>query len=481
MEAALGKRKRGGAAAAAAGDSPDGNDRLSALPDHLLHEILFRLKARLMVQTCSLSRRWRRLWPSDPRLWPNVPRLDIDQREFDIDQRGYRKFDDFVHFLLARVSIAHLDAFRLHVHMGFASAGPIDNASAWIRRAVMSSAGAQDYYWRLKMLHLTNLRDLDELFAEHVRTRCPSLEELELRDCTCRFRAIASGSLRSLALRCCEGKGFYGVTSPTLKSLVVEQGGNNGITSPFVVTAPALANLSLDVSPYNFPAGVSLDEMAVLARASIRLRQRGTLAENKNLRDHLFKALHAVSNTASLELSCFDIAVESGEESTAFPEFNNLRALELNQCGAPCDDLRVSGYILRNSPNLEKLTLHLPPCLKVPVGETLPYPEFKNMRALILHNYDPSDDFQTLGRFLRSSPILEKLTLHCKFLNDSAKKKRGTSKMKNTVENFMDVRCENLKLTEIIYKDDDVRHLVDFLLHFSRNVPNNNIRLKKVD
>jgi hypothetical protein len=63
------------------------------------------------------------------------------------------------------------------------------------------------------------------------------------------------------------------------------------------------------------------------------------------------------------------------------------------------------------------------------------------------------------------------------------KKKRGASKMNNVVvENLVDVRCENLKLTEIIYKDDDASHLVKFLLfllRFSRNLPNNSIRLAK--
>ncbi|XP_004978015.2 putative FBD-associated F-box protein At5g38570 [Setaria italica] len=439
-----------------------------------------------MVHTCELSRRWRHLWAK-------VPRLDIDQHEFTDAVAGYKKFGDFVHFLLQKVSIALLDELRLHVHSGYIlGSADDDNASAWIRRAIMSSAQEPQREgvlnsgsWRLKTLHLSNLRHLDELFAEHVRSRCPSLEHLELRVCTCQFHAIASGSLKSLALKCCTGKGFYEITSPTLRSLVVERGDNDSIiTSPFVVTAPALACLSLDISPYNFPGGVSFGEMASLARASIHLlTHRETLAKEKHLRDHLFKTLRSVSNAASLELSGFDITVEAGEESTAFPEFNNLRNLELNKCGL-CDDLQVSGRILRNSPNLEKLTLHLSPSWKVLVGEPLSsYPEFKNIRVLILHNYDPSDDFQTLlGCFLRSSPILEKLTLRCcKFLNDT-KKRRGTSKMKNVVvENLVDVRCENLKHTEIIYKDDDVRQLVEFLLLFSRNLPNNNIRLTKVD
>lgn len=42
------------------------------------------------------------------------------------------------------------------------------------------------------------------------------------------------------------------------------------------------------------------------------------------------------------------------------------------------------------------------------------------------------------------------------------------------------VRCENLKLTEIIYEeDDDIRELVELLFHVSRNMPKNYIKLTK--
>ncbi|KAG2566365.1 hypothetical protein PVAP13_7NG196491 [Panicum virgatum] len=436
----LGKRKRGGDACSSGGGddafSSGGGDRLSALPDHLLHEIMSRMKARQMVQTCALSRRWRHLWPK-------VPCLDIDRREFfDTDQE---KFDDFIYFLLRKVSVAHLDAFRLHDAI-------TSNASAWIRRAIMDSAQApppasegptSSGSWRIRRLHLSGLR-LDGPFAEHVRSRCPSLEDLELRTCTCRFRAIASGSLESLALVRCEGlgPGFSEISSPTLKSLVVD-GGSSDVASPFVVRAPALARLFLVVSPYNFPAGVSFgDEMPSLARASIHLKERETLAKRAHLRSHLFKILGSVSNVTSLELNGFNVTVKAGEESTEFPEFSNLTTLELDQCGLGHDH-HVSGHILRNSPNLEKLTLTLSKsCSMVPVGEPPSYPEFKNMRALTLHNYDANEDFKTLGRFLQSSPILEKLTLQCCKFSKDTRKKKGISKMKNIDDptNLMDVR-----------------------------------------
>ncbi|GJM88596.1 hypothetical protein PR202_ga04674 [Eleusine coracana subsp. coracana] len=51
-------------------------DRLSLLPDDLLHNIMSFLTARQAVQTCLVSRRWRNLWRS-------MPCLNVDQREFN--------------------------------------------------------------------------------------------------------------------------------------------------------------------------------------------------------------------------------------------------------------------------------------------------------------------------------------------------------------------------------------------------------------
>lgn len=46
----------------------------------------------------------------------------------------------------------------------------------------------------------------------------------------------------------------------------------------------------------------------------------------------------------------------------------------------------------------------------------------------------------------------------------------------------LDVQCTNLKLTEIIYEeDDDVRYLVELLLRISGNLPMNHLKLRKVN
>jgi hypothetical protein len=83
---------------------------LRKVEDDLLHAVLSRLKARQAVQTCVLSTRWRHLWRS-------VPRLDIDQQEFrpagdDYSIREVQSFKNFVHILLRRHDVAHLEEFR---------------------------------------------------------------------------------------------------------------------------------------------------------------------------------------------------------------------------------------------------------------------------------------------------------------------------------------------------------------------------------
>ncbi|KAG2566366.1 hypothetical protein PVAP13_7NG196508 [Panicum virgatum] len=319
-------------------------DRLNALPDSLLREVMSHMKARQVVQTCVLARR----------------------------------FEDFMDTLLCpgNVSIALLDTLRLHA----SSMGEDRRASRWIRRGIKYPHAGQEpglqrgapscSSWRLRRLHLSNLY-LCNLLAEHVRSRCPSLEDLELESCTCEFPAIASRSLKNLVLKRCALKGFREITDCL-----------------FVITAPAVTSMFLGVSPYNFTGGLSLSEMPSLAKATV---------------------------------------VEEG--SSTFTQFNNLR-------------------------------------------------------ALVLKSSDLSDDFQILGHFLRNSPNLERLTLRCfKYSNDT-KKKKGSSKLKKAEPtphpNLVDVPCKNLKLTEIIYKEDDIRHLIELFLRISGNLPNNCIKLTKV-
>ncbi|KAJ1271117.1 hypothetical protein BS78_06G104300 [Paspalum vaginatum] len=415
----------------------DGGDRLSDLPDCLLHEIMSRKKAREVVQTCVLSRRWRHLWRS-------VPCLDVDQGEFKVGGGGGRetairaaweKFEEFAVILLRKVSIALLDTFRLHITpISFYGDPSARIASGWIRREIKYGGivppreGLSSAPWRLKELHLSNVSPLDEVFAEHVRSGCPSLQHLELRNCRCEFRAINSDSLKNLVLRGCESEEFTEIASPTLKSLVIDDGCRIGSRCPLVISAPAVAYLSLVVAPYAFQGGVAVHEMASIAKASITTRFLGEYECAKQLKGDLFKILRSVCSATSLDLLAESDVTVSGEKSKMFPEFKNLRNLELDGCNLS-SDLQVSGHVLRNSSNLEKLTMS-PSCWKS---------------------------------------------------SNDTKKKKGASRINKAEDLIMDdFRCENLRLTEIIYRDDNVRQLVELLLRISRNLPNNYIRFAKV-
>ncbi|CAM0881735.1 unnamed protein product [Alopecurus aequalis] len=252
-----------------------GNDRLSGLPDCLLHNVLSSLRSRQVVQTCLLSRRWRHLWRS-------VPCLDVDQRDFlliepepeepghgasDVDRHVYRKagdewfektmkrkrsFEDFADAVLPLNGAWPLDAYRLHVADRFLH----KDSYRWIRRGlarlpkelrvvyghrsedidasfpfdfVSGGAGALSVTSRLRRLHLSGWTISNE-FAEELKSGCPVLEDLELIKCEYDYK-------------------FSGlIASRSLKRLHV-QGLNNSYSSfssldPLAV--PALSSLNLD-------------------------------------------------------------------------------------------------------------------------------------------------------------------------------------------------------------------------------------------
>ncbi|KAF7842719.1 F-box/LRR-repeat protein 25-like [Senna tora] len=67
-------------------------DRISILPDEVLHLILSYLETKLAVQTCVLSKRWRYLWTG-------ISTLDFDESSFSDDS----SFEEFLnHVLLHR-------------------------------------------------------------------------------------------------------------------------------------------------------------------------------------------------------------------------------------------------------------------------------------------------------------------------------------------------------------------------------------------
>jgi hypothetical protein len=267
-------RARGGGGRSA-GDA----DRLSALPDSLLHAIMSFLKARQAVQTCVLATRWRHLWRS-------VPCLDVDYDEFcrtvaaapaasskDRAKQEWEDFEDFTNNLMHRCNVALLKSSSLRVtHSRAPGFRPHKQTGGWLRDAMKyctpdlprqrTDGGLSSSSWRLKRLQLCNVA-LDARFGNHVRLACSSLKDLELEDCMCAFQAITSGSMKSLVLKNCWWNSLTEITSPSLKRLVVAGASNDD--APCVVVALAIAHLCLDV-PLYFARSISVNRMPSLPR-----------------------------------------------------------------------------------------------------------------------------------------------------------------------------------------------------------------------
>ena len=329
-------RKPARASGVVGGSSAGGPDRLSSLPDCLLHTIMSSLKARQAVQTCVLSTRWRHLWRS-------VPCLDIDFDEFsntapasdvfdsnesdddtsDSDSDNWHNHKDWEHFtkykdwedfedfavtLIRRCNIAQLDSFRLHTDGSRAPEFGNRVAGGWLRRAMKyctpdraNQQGLSSGSWRLKRLHLCHVL-LDDRFVKCVSSVCRSLEDLELDNCSCEIQSITSQSLKTLVLKRCGWRNLSEIISPTLKTLVIDGGSNIG-ACVLVILAPSVVYLHLAMRVDYFSGGVSLNEVPSIAKAFIHLRHHKYNYNRSKLEGDQFKLLCSISNSTIFKLS----------------------------------------------------------------------------------------------------------------------------------------------------------------------------------
>ncbi|XP_051211705.1 MEIOTIC F-BOX protein MOF-like [Lolium perenne] len=346
-------------------------DRLSDLPDCLLHAILARLQSRQAVQTSTLSRRWRHLWRS-------VPCVDIDQRQFPGShvpgsrQRG--RFEDFADSMLAFAGAAPssrtpLDAFRLHLVDGGSA-----SSDRWVRRGLKRRPATVDIRcslgdfrgmveWppghvnlaaaacRLTTLTLFGVT-LRHGFAERLGALCPAIQDLRIDNCHHHSShcTIVSPSLKFLTLFCRMSYPYssaitLAIASPRLATLFLfVPFGGTGV-HPVITAAPGHQAL------------------ASLARASICIydRDRPNKRPNKTKLEFLRSMrvfLARLSNVRILRLSGFTSKALLDHESQEFPTFQNLTTLVLRCCDVGAFNSQVLLRMLDSTPNLEKIGLY---------------------------------------------------------------------------------------------------------------------------
>ncbi|KAF5200406.1 hypothetical protein FRX31_010008 [Thalictrum thalictroides] len=94
------------------GDQQDASngDKISDLPDNLLHQILASLDMKCAVQTSVLSTRWRNLWTSLPTLNFDLDTFLESTKGTAKDRDRFMKFVDqvFIHHDISNVQKFHL-------------------------------------------------------------------------------------------------------------------------------------------------------------------------------------------------------------------------------------------------------------------------------------------------------------------------------------------------------------------------------------
>uniref|UniRef100_A0ACD5XSE7 Uncharacterized protein n=1 Tax=Avena sativa TaxID=4498 RepID=A0ACD5XSE7_AVESA len=222
-----GPRRHAGEKPGSGGRGAVAVDRLSALPDALLHHIMSSLKAWEVVRTCVLARRWRDLWAS-------APCVDLRVRYLSRDSEPPEEFRDFVHrlFLLRDVSMP-VDTLRLRSSDEDARFDEND-ASIWIRVAINRRArvihlaghrkeaasldGVHFVSRHLKILKLSYAW-LDSSNLQQLSSSCTSLEELDLKDCLITSPEIVSASLKILIMLKCKINCAFSIVAPNLALL----------------------------------------------------------------------------------------------------------------------------------------------------------------------------------------------------------------------------------------------------------------------
>ncbi|CAN6271785.1 unnamed protein product [Urochloa humidicola] len=206
-------------------------DRLSELPDHLLHRILLFLDTRQVVRELSrLSRRWRYLWVTSPYV-----NLQMAYRD------GYEKFGNLL--LLLRDGMVPLHTFCLHSwyrkHFQYehscATLGEFNLTATAERNEIIAPRSVCLPY--LKKLHLKFVIFQDPSVVEKLESGCPALEDLSLSWCSLGSFKISSDTLKILSITDCKYDEIH-ISAPNVRSLKLTVSGKVQVEDvPFLVSA----------------------------------------------------------------------------------------------------------------------------------------------------------------------------------------------------------------------------------------------------
>ncbi|KAJ4745662.1 F-box family protein [Rhynchospora pubera] len=332
-------------------------DRISNLPDDLLHCILSLLDTQEVAQTCILSKRWQRLWADVDSLELVLPSFKTHSPNIE------RRFTKFIDELLSRRNNSDLREFRLFCEENFfnvshrkitawilyairhkAKVIEIDGCLYWsLPRDIFTSSSLEELYLyipslgkgvvagkvnlpQLKKLHLNGIiMSGNPAILRNLLSGCPALEDLSLNVCTIDLHMVSSPQLKHLSIvSALDTARIESIKTPNLVSLCLKLSGDV-LRAANLEKMPFLLNVIVSVT-----GGTSFDENCSI--------------------------LAAFPNVRSLEL-CGNIMKDLLRvELLKCPTYFNLTKLHLRDLCQFCHGDLVDG-MLAHSPNLEKLQL----------------------------------------------------------------------------------------------------------------------------
>ncbi|CAL5094327.1 unnamed protein product [Urochloa decumbens] len=390
----LGKRAKSTAPSAPAG--------IDALPDGVLEHILGFLPSPEAVRTCVVARRWRHLWRHATGLRVScLAGAGAGEGDDGDGPPSPKRIRDFVDRLLLLRGHAPLETFELR----FCTLDEDDIGddgsclSRWVQHAVECKVRTL----RLENIWVDGFELADRPLVSQHLTRL-ELEGLDLKNNFCDFSGCPL--LEHLVIESCEFWDAKRVSSESLKHLTMTSCIFSKDSST-VIRAPSLVSLRLDGHLYRAPV---LEVMPSLQEAFVRVIHENLEsgccddysgdcddedcyscygAVDGNYKCMLLEGLSEAQNLALIS------------ESKAFiyerdlkwcPTFSRLKTLLLNDRWCVAPDFTALNCILKHSPVLEKLTLHL--SSKGP-----------KHRMVMIGRYSPTDGTATISEHLKEIEV----------------------------------------------------------------------------
>ncbi|KAL6608311.1 hypothetical protein ACP70R_041374 [Stipagrostis hirtigluma subsp. patula] len=464
-------------------------DRLSDLPDALLHHIMSFLRAWEVARTCVLARRWRGLWAS-------APCVDLRFWRLCRHRAPPRPLTRFVyHFLLEREASAPVDTLRLLSSPVYdtdddSSDSDTDDDSGdgntqgysthdvdiWLRAAIKR---------RARLIHLIE-HPKDEAFSsfEHVNfvschlkhlklsgsmlidrtmrqlsSQCPALEVLDLKNCYLDGSEISSASLKSLSVVRCR------------------------FATDLTVAAPNLVSLRCVTPHYRVPLFKNLASLAtgivVLCDSFLHVGyeyQYEDMDESSPYKDSDSDSECSHGDDSD----CYDSDADNNATTCKYSEIAN--EYEVKQCGIHGEDHnhskdKIDGdKILSHHNFLHSLSNATSLELLADAGEVIlnkelkTCPIFSNLKTLSLGEWCMAADFDPLVSFLQHIPNLERLFLELKLDCDKKEAKEDSGRPEGR-----SFSCTNLKMVTIKCSKDDIRVHLLAQLFMANGIPIENL------